>query len=451
MSKSLYAVLLTCMQFPLWVSVPANSMLPVSIGVPFHSDLPDERTIHLRKWDNESNDTTKVKHQQLFHGQHKNWKDHYQYKDKNKDFKVNEDVVKLIQFDFVPSATDQQLEKIAPIEKPWMDFQVDLAVPRSMIDTTKVRKPKKYIRMLPYSIWTRFGEDPVYDIFVFGYKKRLEMSWKLNMKDLEEYGRGMVPVAGQYNPNELMNSSVVVKDLDFIGFLYDNLNKQGRIRKRNRKHANAWKTYHKVAPYLDGHQSVVLDSIQNDAEDEAYPGLYHHLKTVELTEEKSPKYFERPDHTLLQTPELRSRFGTYYDPELYALPSDFEKDADSSRVDALHRNSPISEDKHAITSNGKSQVLIDQESKRYSNGQHEFKKEKQRRLRKPPHKRPHKQKKEDDVLEVLPNSMEDLYKYIRMKQQQDSLRRKELFRKDKVDQNVYELEQQQRVLKERQN
>lgn len=39
-----------------------------------------------------------------------------------------------------------------------------------------VKKPKGYIRMCPYSIWTKRGEDPVYDVTVEGRPPELIMN-----------------------------------------------------------------------------------------------------------------------------------------------------------------------------------------------------------------------------------------------------------------------------------
>ena len=348
-------------------------------------------------------------------------------------FQLNEEAVKSIRFEFFPTPNQNATLKTAPIEKPWMDFQVDLSVPKSMIDTTKVKKPDNYIRMLPYTIWTRFGEDPVYDVYVFGNKKRFEIMWKLDVDDLEEFGRELLPNAGSYNPNS-NGGSVVIGNLDFIGFLYNNLNKQGRIRKHNRKYANAWKTYQKATGGVDVFPSNALDSIHNQSvnSDQNDWGLYHHSQSIKLTEEKHPKYFERPDHRLLQTTEQRSRFGTFLDPDLYALPSD-NQNHDSVFVDTLNSDS-LKE---------KTDKEFNQESSEVTNKQ----KRKTRKVR----KLKNADRPQSDTLEELPNSMEDLYKYIQMKHQQDSIKRRINSRKDKVYQNVYEYEQQQCKLKERQN
>ena len=293
--------------------------------------------------------------------------------DKKGEFIFNDDARRFIQFDFMPSSPPKDVEfKKAPPKKKWMEFQVDLSVPKNLTDTTRARKPEKYVRMLPYSIWSLFGQDPAYDVLVFGTKKRLEMMWKLNLDKLDDYGRNIRPHAGSYDPNRTrVGSSVVVGDLDFIGFLYNNLNKHGRLLRHNRKHANAWKTYNKTAPILSSEMYVAtVDSIRN------------------------------------------------------------------TNRDSYNEGRPVGDEKGMRDEKATQHEVTDKNAKATKNA----KKVKGK-----------KKSKDDHTLDELPNSMEDLYKYIHAKQQQDSIRRKENARKDKVEQNVYELEQQIRKLKERQN
>ena len=62
------------------------------------------------------------------------------------ELKLNEDAIKLIKFDFMPEMNNDATKPLeAPLKKPWMEFKADLAVPKSLTDTTKVRKPKGYI------------------------------------------------------------------------------------------------------------------------------------------------------------------------------------------------------------------------------------------------------------------------------------------------------------------
>lgn len=52
----------------------------------------------------------------------------------------------------------------------------DEGIPRSLTDSLMAKKPKGYIRMCPYSIWTKRGEDPVYDVTVEGRPPELIMN-----------------------------------------------------------------------------------------------------------------------------------------------------------------------------------------------------------------------------------------------------------------------------------
>lgn len=349
-------------------------------------------------------------------------------------FELNKEAVKLIQFDFTSSPNVTAPPKTAEMKKSWMDFRVDLAVPKNLTDTTKIRKPSQYIRMLPYTIWTRFGEDPVFDVLVFGNKKRLEIQWKLNLNSYNaDYGRNLMPQAGR--DAAPMGSGVCINNLDIIGFLYDNLNKHGRTLKRNRKRAKAWKVYQNYKTtradslkfpnfYLSAKRSEVMDSCAKEAKKSyEFTGLDYRPQTV-LQLDPSLNREQTPDYRMLQTPEHRSRFGTFH------LPNPFEADPDSISLslqkDTLRVESQERGDSIQVDSNQRERSAR--------------KKKKSRR----------DSKRKEETLEELPDSMDELYKYIRMKQAQDSLKRKELFRKDKVSSDIYETEKQIRRFKEQQ-
>lgn len=174
---------------------------------------------------------------------------------KDNELKLNEEAIKLIKFDFMPDMEEASKPMEAPLEKSWMKFKSDLAVPISLTDTTKVRKPTGYIRMLPYSIWTKFGEDPVYDVLVFGKKeKEYTISWTINPYggSEENYGLKVAPSAGSISDGiGMMGAGITIGGLDFMGFIYDNLTPRGRMLKHNRKNANAWKIYQTYQPTLN--------------------------------------------------------------------------------------------------------------------------------------------------------------------------------------------------------
>ena len=105
----------------------------------------------------------------------------YAQHEKEQEIRLNEEAIRMIQFDFSGMEKPREEMKAVTLDKPWMKFKKDLRLPRSLTDTTKVKKPTGYIRMLPYSIWTRFGEDPIYDVLVLlGRTEKWEMHWKLN-------------------------------------------------------------------------------------------------------------------------------------------------------------------------------------------------------------------------------------------------------------------------------
>ena len=144
----------------------------------------------------------------------------------NKEIKLNQEAVKSIQFNFAPDINEMHKPKMSE-EKPWMEFNKSL--PKNFNDTVQWRKPK-FIRLLPYTIFTRFGEDPVNDIIIKTRKDTLRMKLKLDY--LKEY----IP---QHQP---------VVSFDAEKLLYENLTKRGRAIRRNRKRAKAWKIYNDYVP-----------------------------------------------------------------------------------------------------------------------------------------------------------------------------------------------------------
>ncbi len=212
--------------------------------------------------------------------------------EKEQDIRLNEEAVRMIQFDFSGTEPPREDMKAATLDKPWMEFKHDLRIPRSLTDTTRVKKPTGYIRMLPYSIWTRFGEDPVYDVMVLGRPKKWEIHWTLNPYALpeEDLGKTLSPGAGSMYERAVgrVGSGAVVGGLDFIGFVYSNLTPRGRMLKHNRKHANAWKTYKDYRPTRE-------DSLK-------FPTYYRLLPVYATSDTDTVARPVVPD-TLLQAPQ----------------------------------------------------------------------------------------------------------------------------------------------------
>ena len=154
---------------------------------------------------------------------------------------INQEAVKSIEFNFLPPKEIMNAQPRMDETKPWMEFRKDL--PSSLTDTTTLRK-RKYIRMLPYSIW---GHDRSYLLM---NKDSLIIRMQLNPENIKplpgmEHGYRVVP--------EGMDQSVTPSNRPVTGFsadklLFENLTKRGRAIKRNRKKAKAWKIYKDYVP-----------------------------------------------------------------------------------------------------------------------------------------------------------------------------------------------------------
>lgn len=67
----------------------------------------------------------------------------------DKEIHINQEALRNIEFNFLPKTGSHQVQPMMDERKPWMDLRKDF--PISLNDTTIIGK--KYIRMLPYSIW----------------------------------------------------------------------------------------------------------------------------------------------------------------------------------------------------------------------------------------------------------------------------------------------------------
>lgn len=292
-----------------------------------------------------------------------------------KELQLNMDAVKMIQFDFNPTIEPENKPLEAPLDKKWMDFKVDLRMPRNLIDTTKLWKPEGYIRMEPYTIWTRFGEDPVYDVLVTGRPKKWEISWTLNPNQVyrdENYGRSLMPSPGRMYESVGGSAGVGIgiDGLDFIGFLYDNLSPRGRMLAHNRKHANAWKTYADYVP-------TAADSLK-------VPNFYRYTAARKADTTRTLLSFQPAFSGAPLLP-------------VYATPDSVKATQSAVKPDTL---------------------------------------EVQKK------KNPQPAREEDAG---------NLYEYIRRKEAEDSIRRKEFLRKDRIRNNQYDVQREIQRLRDRQN
>ena len=168
-------------------------------------------------------------------------KDSLKY-EKEGEIYINQEAVKSIEFNFM---SQPELPKPKPRmdkTKPWMEPRKDL--PSSLTDTTTLRK-RKYIRMLPYSIWG-YDDSRTYYTGI----DTLSIRMKLNMEKIKTqpgmgHGYRVLPAG--------MDQSVTPSNNPIGGFsadklLFENLTKRGRAIRQNRKKAKAWKTYKDYVP-----------------------------------------------------------------------------------------------------------------------------------------------------------------------------------------------------------
>ena len=147
------------------------------------------------------------------------------------ELKLNREAVDMIRFDFNSEEQRFQSQPMQSEKKPWMEFKVNLGTPRSLTDTARMKKPESYVRAEPFTIWTEFGEDPVYDVLY----NRPDKEWEITMKLPGPTGkvRRTVGLGFFFDADKL---------------LYETFTKRGRAIRRNRKHAKAWKTYNWYLP-----------------------------------------------------------------------------------------------------------------------------------------------------------------------------------------------------------
>ena len=154
---------------------------------------------------------------------------------------INQEAVKSIESNFMAQPDIMRPKPMMDETKPWMEYRKDL--PMNLTDTTTLTK-KKYIRMLPYSIW---GHD---DAHLKSNKDTLIIRMKLNLKNIKPLpgmGHGYRVVPGG------MDQSVTPSNNPIGGFsadklLFENFTKRGRAIRRNRKKAKAWKIYKDYVP-----------------------------------------------------------------------------------------------------------------------------------------------------------------------------------------------------------
>ena len=313
-----------------------------------------------------------------------------QFKNNNNidEIKINEEAIKLIKFDFMPSLEEDLNKPLdAPLEKAWMKFRQDLNVPKNLTDTTKVRKPEGFIRMLPYSIWTKFGEDPVYDVMVFGNQKKYTMNWGNSFNPFrnfgDNYGLSMPVSAGMISDGmRIQGTGFAIGGLDIMGFFYYNFTKHGRTLKHNQKHANAWKSY-------IGYQPTLSDSLK-------LPTFYNGLLVPIFN--YNPKDSAHTASPIVPFEELP-------DSVRYEIEMVISTKRDSLRTEYLEKENQEADKERKAQGVKKSSMKEVREAKK-------ARKEKEK-----------KAQMEEKMIEDLPDNMDDLYKFMREKNAREAKER----------------------------
>jgi len=135
------------------------------------------------------------------------------------------------------------------VDKPWMQFVDDL--PLFFDDTTSHHRPQQ-IRLLPFSCFTSWNEDPFALQDKLSKEKKWKMHWQINKRRAFQYDpRHGVPAGMDPDVAPGHSSGAgVMATFDADKMLYESFTKRGRAIKRNRKRAQAWKTFSEYVPTL---------------------------------------------------------------------------------------------------------------------------------------------------------------------------------------------------------
>ena len=160
------------------------------------------------------------------------------------EIKLNMEAVKDIHFDFNPTKEIMKSKPMMSEDKSWMKFNEEL--PKNYLDSTKWKKPK-FIRLTPYSIFTKFGEDPVNDPIIRRKEDTLSVKIKFNFNRESSLHDGYQGIPAGIDPSVAPSGSPTgtFSAEDALAPLFS---KKARIKNRNVKKANAWKTYKDHVP-----------------------------------------------------------------------------------------------------------------------------------------------------------------------------------------------------------
>lgn len=158
----------------------------------------------------------------------------------DREIKLNPEAIEKILLESPISKTPELLKPLLSTDKPVLEFSEEL--PTFFTDSLESKK-FLFLTLKPYSIYTRWNEDPIYGGKVQPYV------WPMATK---EYSRSQTPQRSNYansfpfagkGGGRPAPSAGAVVSFSMEDVLQNLFSKKGRARLRNAKHANAWKNY----------------------------------------------------------------------------------------------------------------------------------------------------------------------------------------------------------------
>lgn len=146
---------------------------------------------------------------------------------------LNKEVIKSINFSLPSNQTPLHLRPMMSTESPSLKFCEDLPT----LFSDSISKKLQRLTLSPYTIFTKYGEDPIY-----GKNKNGQYIWPSAVKlALRRAGQGQ-PLPGSPNQGSRASAGLVHR-FSAEDILQSIFSKKGRTRLKNAKDANAWKNY----------------------------------------------------------------------------------------------------------------------------------------------------------------------------------------------------------------
>lgn len=150
------------------------------------------------------------------------------------ELQLNDNAVKSIRFG-MPKEEMPHFEPVMSLDKPGLRFKEDLPD----IFSDSLARYKQYLKLRPYSIFTRYDEDPIH-----APDNCFSRSWADKIYPFlnNPYDPRMQRVSTGRHSDDPAGFGIgyTFSMEDVLQYLFS---KKGRARMRNAKNANAWKTY----------------------------------------------------------------------------------------------------------------------------------------------------------------------------------------------------------------